>query len=158
MTTPFCRMTRSPMVHPSLTTVCECARKSSPIRVSAVNGHQAVQHRVAANFHAFIHETVRADVRSARRSSRISPRRRSDESPADKPRCGKQINRPREIEIRVPSSEGQREAASRGARSIAAFSSTNTAEASVLASSREYFGFDRNVISPARAFSIPATP
>ena len=33
MTTPFCKITRLPIVHPSRTTVCECARKSSPIRV-----------------------------------------------------------------------------------------------------------------------------
>src|ERR1700674_2722102 len=38
------------------------------------------------------------------------------------------------------------------------FSSTNTAEASVFPSSREYLGFDRNVTSPACALLIPATP
>src|ERR1700680_880037 len=45
-----------------------------------------------------------------------------------------------------------------GPRSMTTLSSTNTAEASVLASSRKYLEFDRNVTSPACALSIRATP
>ena len=40
---------------------------------------------------------------------------------------------------------------------MATFFSTNTAEARVVASSRAYFGLERNVTSPAWASSMPAT-
>ena len=124
---------------------------------AAVNGYEAMQHRIAPDFCLFLHITIRPNVRAladpgAFRDNRcwMNPRR-----------IARRLIEKLEALPKSTYGFDERSAANAGrevSRSIVIPSSMRTAEARVVFSNGKYRRFARNVICPASARAIPATP